>query len=194
MIRNAGISPIPTCSAPISSSLPYATKRQEAAGCIFLPAHPGRTRAPVRFIPAVSGSMPTLLWTPFLSFYGMADRNISSESFDFLQKKAAYTAAFFALFSIHSPARSRSGKISAAKIPFRRSSPNRPDTNPTSVGPPEQPRSPASARNANIAVPPCLNTAADLLNVPGHMIPTDIPHSAQPKSATAGMGMSAMLR
>lgn len=46
------------------------------------------------------------------------------------------------------------GKTAAESIPFCRSSPNAPETKPTSVGPPEQPISPASAITANIAVPP----------------------------------------
>ena len=60
------------------------------------------------------------------------------------------------------------------------------DTNPASVGPPEQPTSPARASMANIAVPPLRIVADALLNVPGHIMPTEKPHTAHPISPTAG--------
>ncbi len=74
------------------------------------------------------------------------------------------------------------GKITAARIPLLRLSPYTPETKPASVGPEEQPRSPASASRANRAVPPCRMEATAILKVPGHMIPTERPQSAQPIS------------
>ena len=68
------------------------------------------------------------------------------------------------------------------------------DTNPTSVGPPEHPRSPASAKRANMAVPPFLMAALPLLNVPGHIIPTEKPVTAQPASDTNGFCTDTMQR
>jgi len=56
------------------------------------------------------------------------------------------------------------------------------------VGPEEQPKSPARARKANIAVPPPRMEADAILKVPGHMIPTDRPHIPQPISPSAGWG------
>lgn len=50
---------------------------------------------------------------------------------------------------------------------MRRLSPSCPDTKPTNVGPPEQPKSPARASKANMAVPPRLMEAVAMLNVPG---------------------------
>ena len=73
------------------------------------------------------------------------------------------------------PARSRIGNTIAAKIPIRRLFPRLLETNPASVGPPEHPRSPASASSANIAVPPPRIDADAILNVPGHIIPTENP-------------------
>ena len=79
-----------------------------------------------------------------------------------------------------------------AKIPFFRSSEAKPVTKPTSVGPPEQPTSPASASRANMAVPPFRSAADALLKVPGHMIPTDSPHKEQPIREKSGDGESEM--
>ncbi|KAI4441174.1 Adaptive-response sensory-kinase SasA [Schaedlerella arabinosiphila] len=92
------------------------------------------------------------------------------------------------------PATSSTGKITAARIPFFKSSEAMLDTYPTSVGPPEQPRSPASANSANMAVPPFLMSAAPLLKLPGHMIPTDRPQTAQPTSENTGDGEREMHR
>ena len=90
------------------------------------------------------------------------------------------------------PARSRSGNTTPARIPIFRLSFNAPDTMPTTVGPPEQPTSPASARSANIAVPPRAMEAVALLKEPGHIIPTDRPHKAQPANPTTGLGTREM--
>ena len=82
----------------------------------------------------------------------------------------------------------------AARIPILRLFPTLLDTKPASVGPPEQPRSPASASNANIAVPPPLMDAEAMLNVPGHMIPTENPQTAQPTRLSIGTGTKAIQR
>ena len=83
---------------------------------------------------------------------------------------------------------SSTGKIIPAKIPIFRLSPSVPDTIPTNVGPPEQPISPPNANNANRAVPPLGKTADALLKIPGHMIPTDSPQTAQAIRLINGMG------
>ena len=82
----------------------------------------------------------------------------------------------------------------AAKMPFFRSSAARLDTAPTTVGPPEHPRSPASASSANKAVPPFRIDEDALLKVPGHMIPTESPQTAQPTRLSIGTGTKAMQR
>lgn len=74
------------------------------------------------------------------------------------------------------------GKIIADKIPIFKLLLKAFETNPTNVGPPEQPTSPANAKNANIAVPPPFMLTADILNVPGQRIPTESPHSPHPRS------------
>lgn len=63
---------------------------------------------------------------------------------------------------------------------------------PTNVGPDEQPRSPASANSANIAVPPRRNDAAARLNDPSHMMPTEKPQTAQPIRLVTGQGEGEM--
>ena len=49
------------------------------------------------------------------------------------------------------------------------------------------PKSPASAKNANIAVPPLGQLFEDMLIDPGHIIPTAKPQSAQPASPSIGI-------
>ena len=49
-------------------------------------------------------------------------------------------------------------------------------------------RSPANARKANIAVPPFGHFCEEMLIVPGHMIPTANPQSAQPTRPIIGIG------
>ena len=49
------------------------------------------------------------------------------------------------------------------------------------------PKSPAKAKNANIAVPPLGHFCAEILMVPGHIIPTEAPQNAQPASPKTGM-------
>ena len=65
---------------------------------------------------------------------------------------------------------------------------------PVRVGPMEHPTSPASARNANIAVPPPFSTLAAMLKVPGQKMPTDNPQKAHPISPNTGLGDSAVSR
>ena len=67
-------------------------------------------------------------------------------------------------------------------------------TVPTRVGPEEQPRSPARARSANMVVPPVGMDAEAMLNVPGHIIPTEKPHTAQPMRPSAGCGANVARR
>ena len=50
------------------------------------------------------------------------------------------------------------------------------------------PKSPANAKNANIAVPPFGHFCEEMLMVPGHIIPTDKPQSAQPTRPSIEMG------
>lgn len=89
---------------------------------------------------------------------------------------------------------SNTGKMTPAKIPIFRFSDAISETNPTKVGPPEHPASPASASSANNAVPPFLREADALLNVPGYMIPTDNPQIEQPISAINGDADSDIVR
>lgn len=86
------------------------------------------------------------------------------------------------------------GKTIATRIPVFRLSEAALATAPTSVGPPEHPKSPASASSANIAIPPFRRTDDALLNVPGHMIPTDKPQMPQPTSENTGSGDSTISR
>lgn len=58
---------------------------------------------------------------------------------------------------------------------------------PTVVGPAEQPRSPASAISAYMAVPAPGSASAASENVPGQKMPTEKPHSAQPSSAASAL-------
>ena len=68
------------------------------------------------------------------------------------------------------------------------------DTNPTRVGPAEQPTSPARARRAKSAVPPFLSAADALLKEPGHIIPTDSPQREHPIKETTDEGAREMHR
>ena len=86
------------------------------------------------------------------------------------------------------------GNAIAAKMPTFKFPPAAPDTNPTTVGPEEQPRSPASAKSANIAVPPRGRRLDALLNVPGHIMPTEKPQSAQPRMLKIGSDDKAVNR
>ena len=92
------------------------------------------------------------------------------------------------------PSSISTGNTIAANIPFFRSSEAMPDTIPATVGPDEQPISPASASRAKRAVPPFLIQADAILKVPGHIIPTDRPHNAQPIKEVTGDGDNDMHR
>lgn len=58
---------------------------------------------------------------------------------------------------------------------------------PTIVGLTVAPKSPANAKNANIAVPPLGHFCEDMLIDPGHIIPTAKPQRAQPASPRIDM-------
>lgn len=100
----------------------------------------------------------------------------------------------FEAFNNKIPTIKQIGNTNAVKIPIFKFSDAKLEIPPTSVGPPEHPTSPASASSANIAVPPFLREADALLNVPGHIIPTDKPQIAQPTSEKNGDGESEMHR
>ena len=78
------------------------------------------------------------------------------------------------------------GKTVAASSPVFRLPPAISERLPTIVGLTAAPKSPANAKNANIAVPPLGQFCDDMLIVPGHMIPTAKPQSAQPASPRMG--------
>ena len=59
---------------------------------------------------------------------------------------------------------------------------------PTIPGPILPPKSPAMARRENIAVPPFGNVFEEILIVPGHIIPTENPQTAQPTRLSIGTG------
>ena len=63
-----------------------------------------------------------------------------------------------------------------------------PDIDPTKSGPVIQPISPASASIANIEPPPLGNISAHRLITPGHIIPTEKPHRAQPMREITELG------
>lgn len=86
------------------------------------------------------------------------------------------------------------GKMIAVSSPVFRLSFAAFDMKPTSVGPAEQPISPASAINANIAVPAPFRLEEARLNVPGQKMPTEKPHIAQPISPATGLLVSVASR
>lgn len=67
-------------------------------------------------------------------------------------------------------------------------------TKPVRVGPAEQPRSPARARSANIAVPPLSSLFDETLKVPGHIMPTANPAPAMPTNDNTGFGVMIIKR
>ena len=77
--------------------------------------------------------------------------------------------------------------MTAANTPRFISSLRKSVATPTTVGPKEQPKSPAKAKNANIAVPPLGNFSDAKENAPGHITPTEKPHIAQPTKEKAGL-------
>lgn len=84
--------------------------------------------------------------------------------------------------------------MNAAASPILRLLPNAAETIPTSVGPAEQPTSPARASMAKSALPPLGQFLVAILNVPGQKIPTDKPQSAQPKRLSKGRDEKAASR
>ena len=86
------------------------------------------------------------------------------------------------------------GKIIDERIPEDMLPPISSAANPVRVGHIEQPTSPASARNANIAVPPDGRSFEAMLNVPGQNMPTEKPQSTQPARLKAGYGESDVIR
>ena len=67
-----------------------------------------------------------------------------------------------------------------------------PDICPTTVGPTEQPISPPRANKANMVVPPFGREDEAVLNVPGHIIPTERPQAAHAIRLSCGMGSKDM--
>lgn len=90
--------------------------------------------------------------------------------------------------------RSNIGKTSAVSMPILRLLSAFDDTKPTRLGPALHPKSPPSASSANIAVEPFGSFFADSENVPGHIMPTLNPLSAQPIIDSAGSGDSDIIR
>ena len=72
------------------------------------------------------------------------------------------------------------GNMVATSNPVFRLPPAISEILPTIVGLAVAPRSPAKAKNANIAVPPFGHFCEDRLIEPGHIMPTAKPQSAQP--------------
>lgn len=87
----------------------------------------------------------------------------------------------------------KSGNIHATPMPILILSLIRLANAPARVGPPEQPKSPASAKSANRSVPLPFTRADAVLKVPGQKIPTEKPASPQPISAITGLGTSNMI-
>lgn len=107
----------------------------------------------------------------------------------FWSEKQYYLLSFLLSFLISSIASIIiTGKMIANSSPFFKSPPTASVSQPIKVGPDVQPISPATARNANIAVE-ILGIALVLrLIVPGHIADTDNPHSAQPTSEIIAFG------
>ena len=72
------------------------------------------------------------------------------------------------------------GNTVAISNPVLRLPPAISENLPTMVGLTVAPKSPAKAKKANMAVPPLGHFCDEILIVPGHMIPTASPQSAQP--------------
>ena len=92
----------------------------------------------------------------------------------------------FTLLNIISVTTIITGKTVAYRSPALRFPPAISESVPTMVGLTVAPRSPARARNANIAVPPLGQVAEEMLSEPGHMMPTARPQRAQPESPSMG--------
>ena len=65
---------------------------------------------------------------------------------------------------------------------------------PKTVGPTEQPKSPAKASSANIAVEPPLKIGVATEKTPGHIIPTVKPEKAQAKSEIILFELTAVVK
>ena len=100
----------------------------------------------------------------------------------------------FIFLQIYIAIKSTIGKIVPAKNPIFILSLNLFEIKPTSPGPAVQPKSPPSASSAKSAVPPLLIDAEALLKEPGHIIPTESPHTAQPIKLTALFGTRLIIR
>lgn len=85
------------------------------------------------------------------------------------------------------------GKMSATHKPAFKSPPVLFAIMPTTVGPEEQPRSPARAISAYMAVPPPGSFNAAMLKVPGQKIPTENPQMAQPIRPIIGFPVKAVI-
>ena len=72
------------------------------------------------------------------------------------------------------------GKTTAKSKPVFRLPPTASAIEPTIVGHIVAPKSPASAKKANIAVPPLGQVFEEIQIVPGHIMPTASPQRAQP--------------
>ena len=107
-----------------------------------------------------------------------------------------YGKIYTSLFRIHATKliKRNTGNTTAASIPVFRLLLNILDTMPVSEGPAEHPRSPPRASSANITVPPLRSAADALLKLPGHIIPTERPHIAQPARFNTGEGTSDITR
>ena len=93
---------------------------------------------------------------------------------------------FFTLLKITNPATNITGNSVATSKPVFRLPPVLSERLPTIAGLTIAPKSPANAKNANIAVPPLGNFWEDILIDPGHIMPTARPQSAQPASPRIG--------
>lgn len=82
------------------------------------------------------------------------------------------------------------GNIDAQRSPIFKLLSNAPDTCPTIIGPNMPPKSPASAKKANMAVPPFGHFCDEILIDPGHITPTVKPHKEQPTSPKMDKGES----
>ena len=86
------------------------------------------------------------------------------------------------------------GKIAAASSPIFRLPPAISEKLPTIAGLTVPPKSPANAKKANIAVPPCGHFWEERLIVPGHIMPTPNPQRAHPVSPRIGKGEREAIR
>ena len=100
---------------------------------------------------------------------------------------SAMRSFFFRHLMIKALMPSRMGKPTPESIPVCKLSPASCDTFPTIMGPAEAPKSPPKAKNANSMVPPLGRMDEEILIEPGHMIPTEKPHSITPTKPNIGI-------